>query len=280
VPGTLFVVATPLGNLDDLSPRALGTLRAVGTIACEDTRRTTRLLARYQVEVPVVSCHCFNEADRLEPILERLRAGEDIALVSDGGTPVVSDPGMLLVRAALAEGLHVSPLPGPSAVATLLSVAGLPADRYVFDGFLPHRAGERRRRLRELADERRTLVIFEAPHRLPESLADIEEVFGPREVVLGREMTKLHETIWTGTAGELAERLRGERVRGEITLAIAGCGERTAEADETARRIAACWRESLERAGGDRRLALRRASRELGLGRAELQRRLSELRMG
>jgi 16S rRNA (cytidine1402-2'-O)-methyltransferase len=275
--GTLFVVATPLGNLDDLSPRALSTLRSVAAIACEDTRRTSRLLARYDVDVATVSCHKFNERQRLEPILERLRAGDDVALVSDGGTPAVSDPGALLVRTALGEGLRVCPLPGPSAVATLLSVSGLPADRFVFDGFLPHRAGERRRRLRELRDESRTIVLFEAPHRLPAALRDIEEVLGPRQIVVGRELTKLHETILTGTAGELAKQLETERVRGEITLVLAGCGEETGQADATARRIVGCWRDALHANAGDRRAALRWAARALGLRKAELQRRLTEL---
>lgn len=276
-PGTLFVVATPLGNLDDLSPRALSTLRSVAAVACEDTRRTSRLLARYDVDVATVSCHKFNERQRLEPILKRLRAGEDVALVSDSGTPTVSDPGALLVRTALGQGIRVSPLPGPSAVATLLSVSGLPADRFVFDGFLPHRAGERRRRLRELRDESRTIVLFEAPHRLPAALRDIEEVLGPRAIVLGRELTKLHETILAGTAGEIAKQLGAERVRGEITLVLAGSGEGTGESDATAKRIVACWRDALRATGGDRRAALRRAARETGLRKAELQRRLAEL---
>jgi len=277
VSGTLFVVATPLGNLDDLSPRARRTLGDVAVVACEDTRRTSHLLARYEIDVPTLSCHRFNERQRLEPVLQRLRSGEDVALVSDGGTPAVSDPGALLVHAALEEGIRVCPLPGPSAVATLLSASGLPADRYVFEGFLPHRAGERRRRLRELRAETRTLVLFETPHRIQGALADIEEVLGPRRVVLGRELTKLHETILTGTASRLGEQLGGERVRGEITLVVAGCGSGEAEVDHTAGRIATCWREALEAHGGDRRAALRQASRELGLRKAELQRRLGEL---
>lgn len=283
--GTLFVVATPLGNLDDLSPRALHTLRSVAAVACEDTRRTARLLARHRVAVPTLSCHRFNERQRLEPILERLRSGEDVALVSDGGTPGVSDPGALLVRAVLDEGLRVTPLPGPSAVTTLLSASGLPADRYVFDGFLPHRAGERRKRLRELKRERRTVVLFETPHRLLDALRDIEEVLGPRRVVLGRELTKVHETILAGSAGPLADRIGAadaEPVRGEITVAIAGradCEDDTGS-DAAARRIAACWEQTLREAGGDRRVALRRAAKALGMGRAEMQRRLDELDAG
>ena len=245
VSGTLFVVATPLGNLDDLSPRARHTLGEVAVVACEDTRRTSHLLARYTIDVPTISCHRFNERQRLEPVLERLRAGDDVALVSDGGTPGVSDPGALLVHAALEEGIRVCPLPGPSAVATLLSASGLPADRYVFDGFLPHRAGERRRRLRELQPESRTIVLFETPHRIQLALRDIDEVLGGRRIVLGRELTKLHETILSGTAAQLAQQLGDVQVRGEITLIVAGHGESDAETDLTAQRIALCWREAL-----------------------------------
>ena len=277
--GQLFVVATPLGNLDDLSPRALRTLRSVSLVACEDTRRTAKLLARHGVDVPTVSCHKFNESRRIEPILVRLRGGEDVALVSDGGTPGISDPGALLVRIALCEGIRVAPVPGPSAAATLLSVSGLAADRYVFEGFLPHRAGERRRRLRELRDEPRTLVLFEAPHRLVATLRDIEEVIGARDLVLGRELTKVYETILIGTPRELAARLHEGEVRGEITLVMAGRGERNTvgEVDSRARQILECWRETLLEVDGDRRAALRRAARTLGMGRAELQRRLTEV---
>ena len=275
--GTLFVVATPLGNLEDLSPRARRTLGAVTAIACEDTRRTRRLLARHGIDVPTLSCHRFNERQRLEPVLGRLEAGEDIALVSDGGTPGVSDPGALLVRTALDRGIRVSPLPGPSAVATMLSASGLPADRFVFDGFLPHRAGERRRRLRELCNETRTIVVFETPHRLLEALRDIQEVLGPRRIVLGRELTKMHETILCGSAADLALRFERDAPRGEFTLVLEGRADGDVEGDATARNISVQWRESLRLAGGDRRVALRRTARRLGLSRPELQRRLDEL---
>lgn len=277
--GKLHVVATPLGNLGDLSPRAVETLRGVALIACEDTRRTARLLAAHGIERPMVSCHRFNEASRLEPLLARLVAGEELALVSDGGTPGVSDPGMRLVRAALDAGVTVSPVPGPSAVAALLSVAGLPAERFVFEGWLPHRAGERRRRLRELAAEPRTVVLFEAPHRIRAALADIDAVMGTRTVVLGRELTKLHETIVRGRAAEVARRLAAD-VRGEITLALGPLepGTPVDAADADAGRVREAWRSALAATGGDRRTALRHAARELGLARAELWRRLGELR--
>ena len=278
MPGTLYVIATPLGNLEDLSQRALETLRAVSCIACEDTRRTSRLLARYEIRATLLSCHRFNEAARLDPLLLRLRGGDDVALVSDGGTPGVSDPGARLVRTVLDAGLAVRPIPGPSAVTTLLSASGLDADRYVFDGFLPHRGGERRRRLRELVDEPRTLVVFESPRRLRDTLADIAAIFGERTVVLGRELTKLHETILRGSAAELLDRAPGE-ARGEVTLGIAGAGAEPGPGATTAAipAIVSAWRRALEAAGGDHRAALRRAAREVGLRRAELYRRLVEL---
>jgi len=247
-------------------------------VACEDTRRTSKLLTRYDLTLQTVSCHKFNERARLEPILARLRQGEQVVLVSDGGTPGIADPGALLVSAALDEGIEVSPLPGPSAVTTLLSVSGLPADRYVFEGFLPHRAGERRRRLRGLRDETRTVVLFETPHRIRDALQDIEAVLGDRPLVLGRELTKLHETILRGTAAEILSGL-DDPVRGEISLVLAGADPERAgrDADVGAQQTLELWRGELEQAGGDRRLALRRAARASGLKRAELYRRLLEL---
>jgi len=236
------------------------------------------LLARFGIETPTLSCHRFNERARLDPVLERLRSGQDVALVSDGGTPGIADPGALLVRAAADAGIRVCPVPGPSAVTTLLSASGLPADRYVFEGFLPHRAGERRRRLRELRGETRTLVLFEAPHRILAALEDLDRIFGDRPIVLGRELTKLHETILRGSAAEIAAALGGE-VKGEITIAIAGASadDRVGDPDPESRRILCAWRDALAAEGGDRRAALRRAGRTLGLRRAELYRALAEL---
>jgi len=279
VAGTLYVVATPLGNLDDLSARARDVLGRVSCIACEDTRRTSKLLARFGLDTPTLSCHRFNERARLEPVLERLGRGEDVALVSDGGTPGVSDPGARLVDAALASGLRVSPVPGPSAVVALLSVCGFDADRFVFDGFLPHRAGERRRRLRELAAERRTVVVFETPHRILATLDDLAEILGDRVVVLGREVTKVHETILRGPAAELRPALEAGPVRGEITLVVrgAGRGEEIPARGEADTRVLDVWREELERAGGNRRDALRAASSRLDMKRPALFRRLAEL---
>jgi len=278
-PGTLYVVATPIGNLDDASPRALRVLGQASLVACEDTRRTAQLLERFALAVPTVSCHRFNERDRLQELLERLRAGHDVALVSDGGTPGVSDPGRLLVEAALDAGLPVSPVPGPSAVATLLSASGLPSDRFVFEGFLPARPGERRRRLRALRDETRTLVLFEAPHRLMDTLQDLAVIFGERRLVLGRELTKVHETVLRGSARELATSLAEGPVRGEITLAVAGADAAADAGEDEAQATAVreAWAAALVASGGDRRDALRRAAKVLGMGRAALWRRLDEL---
>ena len=210
---TLHVLATPLGNLDDLSPRARDVLAKARLVACEDTRRTSKLLARFGIEAKLIALHKFSERERLEPVLAVLRGGGEVALVSDGGTPGVADPGALLVAAALDEGIRVSPVPGPSAVVALLSVSGLPSDRFFFEGFLPARGGERRRRLRELAALRDAWVFYEAPHRIRETLADLAEVLGTRRLVLGRELTKIHETVVRGSATEILATL-DEEVRG------------------------------------------------------------------
>ncbi len=280
MPGTLYVVATPIGNLDDLAPRARRVLSEVALIACEDTRHTAKLLARFGIDNRMLSCHKFNERERLEPILTALRAGHDVALVSDGGTPGVSDPGALLVGAVHDAGLRVSPIPGPSAVVAVLAVAGFEGTRFVFEGFLPHRVGERRRRLRELRDETRTIVAFETPHRIAAALRDIGDVFGrERALALGRELTKQHETVLRGTATEVASALTRQPLRGEIVLAIAGATGRPTptEDDRAVERVRAAWSAALAEAGGDRREALRRAARALGLKRAELRRYLDEL---
>jgi 16S rRNA (cytidine1402-2'-O)-methyltransferase len=276
VAGTLHVVATPLGHLDDLSPRARETLSRAALIACEDTRRTAKLLAHCGLAVPMVAIHKFSERERLESVLDVLRGGGDVALVSDGGTPAISDPGVLLVAAAAAAGVTVSPIPGPTAVAAILSVAGLPADRFVFDGFLPPRAGERRNRLRELAQEARTVIVYEAPHRLRALLTDLEEVFGDRAIVLGRELTKVHETILRGSPQEVASRLGDGEVKGEIAIAIAGYDAASAPGPAAMDRLAEVWADALTASGGDVRGALKAASKTLGIKKPEVWRRLAE----
>lgn len=295
-PGTLFVVATPLGNLEDLSPRARRVLAEVDLVACEDTRRTGNLLQRFELSKRLVSFHKFNEAGRTGAVIEHLESGGSVALVSDGGTPGVSDPGSALVAAAHASGIPTVAVPGPSAPTALLSVSGFSGDRFVFEGFLPHRAGERRARLRELADERRTVVFLESPHRIVETLRDLDAIFGDRPTVIGRELTKLHEAVARGTAATLGTNLEATGAeRGEFTIAIEGvaprgdaegnarghgaeppAGRGRTRDDEEAARVADAWRRALDAEGGDHRRALRRAARELGTRRSELQRTLVE----
>jgi 16S rRNA (cytidine1402-2'-O)-methyltransferase len=223
--GRLQVIATPIGNLADLSARAREALSGADLIAAEDTRRTRILLKSLGIAKPLVSLHDHNEAQRVPGLMERLAAGETIALVSDAGTPLLSDPGLQLVQAATRAGFEVQAIPGPSAITSALAVAGLPAGRFCFEGFLPAREHERRAALGRLADEPRTLVFFEAPHRIRKTLADMAAEFGvARRAVVARELTKAHETLYHGTLGELLERAQAEEnfARGEITLVVHG----------------------------------------------------------
>jgi 16S rRNA (cytidine1402-2'-O)-methyltransferase len=218
-------VATPIGNLADLSPRAREALAGADLVAAEDTRRTQALLSAIGVSRPLVSLHEHNETGRVSTLLAELAQGRRVALVSDAGTPLLSDPGFALVRAAAAAGIEVRAIPGASAVTAALSVAGLPTDRFVFEGFLPARGGERQAALARLAAEPRTLVLFEAPHRIAATLAELVPLFGAgRPAVVARELTKLHESVYRGTLAELAERAGSDTnfTRGEITLLIAG----------------------------------------------------------
>lgn len=223
--GRLEVVATPIGNLGDLSSRAREVLAAADLIAAEDTRRTAQLLSAIGVAGELISLHDYNEAARIGQLVKQLEAGKVIALVSDAGTPLLSDPGFGLVRAAVAAGIQVRAIPGASAVTAALSIAGLATDRFAFEGFLPARAGERRALLARLAAETRTLVLFEAPHRIVATLADLARSFGEeRAAVVTRELTKLHESVYRGTLGELCAMARDDAdfARGEITVVVAG----------------------------------------------------------
>jgi 16S rRNA (cytidine1402-2'-O)-methyltransferase len=218
--GTLFIVGTPIGNLNDITFRALETLRAVVLIAAEDTRRAGLLLQRFEIDKPILSLFEHNEAARIDRILRELESG-DVALISEAGMPGLADPGYDLVRAAIQRGVTVTPIPGPSAAVTALVASGLPTDAFVFLGFLPRRSPDRRRLLREVARERRTLVAYEAPHRLADALGDIQAVLGDRAIAVARELTKLHEEIWRGAVAGAREHFSGD-VSGEITLVIAG----------------------------------------------------------
>lgn len=221
--GKLFVVATPIGNLEDLSFRAVKVLKEVDLVAAEDTRHTRKLLQRYGISVPITSCHHHNEAVKLDDLLQRVKNGQSIALVSDAGTPAINDPGRLLISRAHEMQLDVVPVPGPSALTTALSVSGLNARSVLFEGFLPSRRQERRNSLKRLALEPRTVVIFEAPHRIVASIQDIAEAMGEnRRACIAREMTKIHETIRVGNLGELSDWIQhsSEICKGEFVIAI------------------------------------------------------------
>jgi 16S rRNA (cytidine1402-2'-O)-methyltransferase len=223
--GALYVVATPIGNLEDISARALRVLREVDCIAAEDTRHTGQLLRHFGIGTPLLSLHEHNEHARLEQIIARLREGKTVALVSDAGTPLISDPGFPLVRELRWQGLKVIPVPGPSSVLAALSVAGLPTDRFVFEGFLPPKTAARRERLQTLAGEERTLVFLEASHRVADTLSDLAAVFGPeRWVVVARELTKRFEEVHGAPLGQLAAWLEADpcRQRGEFVLVAQG----------------------------------------------------------
>lgn len=225
VPGTLYIVATPIGNLEDMSARARRVLGEVDLIAAEDTRHSGKLLQHFGITTPLLSLHEHNETQRVQRLLEELRSGRSVALISDAGTPLISDPGYELVRAAHAAGITVSPVPGPSALTAALSAAGLPTDRFVFEGFLPARGAARRARLEALAGEPRTLVFYESVHRLADSLDDMRSVLGAaRHAVLAREISKLHEAFHAGTLQDLAgwARTKAFPGRGEFVLLVAG----------------------------------------------------------
>ena len=233
--GRLQVVATPIGNMADLSGRAREALESADLIAAEDTRHTLALLQVIGVSRPLLSLHSYNESQRVPDLLARLEAGENIALVSDAGTPLLSDPGFELVSRAAEAGYQVEAIPGPSAITTALAVAGLPTHRFCFEGFLPARERERRAELSRLAHEVRTLVFFEAPHRIADTLTDLEAEFGgDRQAVVARELTKTHETIYRGTLADLAAQARGDAnfQRGEITIVVHGAPVTTSTVDQ------------------------------------------------
>ena len=247
-PGSLWVVATPIGHRDDFTARAVQTLRQVAVIAAEDTRHSRPLLQHYGIDTPLVALHEHNEREAVDVLVQRLLGGESVALISDAGTPLISDPGFRLVRAARAAGVRCVPVPGACAAIAALSVAGLPSDRFVFEGFLPSKSAARRARLQELAGDPRTLIFYESSHRVAESLADMREVFGgDREAVLARELTKLFETVIGEPRDQLAERVVADpdQQRGECVLLVAGRGEEVDARLAEGQRVFAILREEL-----------------------------------
>ena len=264
--GCLYLVATPIGNLEDITLRALRILKGADQIACEDTRHTQKLLNHYNIQKPLVSYHEHNEMTRAPELVLAMEQGAQIALVSDAGMPLVSDPGYRLVTLALRHHLPVVPIPGPSALLAALSASGLPNEEFLFAGFLPARTGERRRALERLRIEDRTIILYEAPHRIEETLADARDVLGDRPACLAREVTKLHEEFRRGTLSELTASLSEKPARGEITLLIGAVPpeERSVQRDSS-QSLAERVDELIRQAKLDRREALKLAAKERGI---------------
>jgi len=285
----LYIVATPIGNLDDITLRALDVLRRVDRIACEDTRQTQKLLNHFQIATRTVSCHEHNERERSRELIQELKNGGRIALVTDAGTPAVSDPGSWLVREAIAAGVSVIPVPGANAALSALVASGLSAEEFVFLGFLPEKAGARRTRLEKLAAQPRestqTLIFYEAPHRILDTLADLESIWDPAlRTVVARELTKVHEEFLRGTVSEVRQQLATrDRMRGEITLLIEAPARTpssgaSASLSATHERIADRVARMQAEAGIDEKEALKRLARELGRSKSELYRELQRER--
>lgn len=269
----LYVVATPIGNLEDITLRALRVLREADLIACEDTRHTQKLLNHFEITTPTQSYHEHNEAARARELVEKIEGGARIALVSDAGTPGVSDPGERVIRATLDRGLKVIVVPGPAALISALVVSGLPTDEFRFVGFLPPRSGDRRSRLEGLCDAHETLIFYEAPHRIVDMVSDLEAIFGrDRRIAIAREVTKKHEEFLRGTVGQIAAELRKrESAKGEITVIVERKGEEQASPQQ---QVTVCdrLRELMATDGLDEKAALKQAAREFNIPRSQAYR--------
>jgi 16S rRNA (cytidine1402-2'-O)-methyltransferase len=266
MPGILYVVASPIGNLEDITLRALRILREAAFIACEDTRHTRKLLDHYGISKPAISYHEHNESARAAEIIERLESGDSVALVSDAGTPLISDPGYRVVAAAIAAGITVVPIPGANAAVTALSASGLPTDAFRFCGFLPPKSSQRRKLLEQLKPETCTLIFYEAPHRIQEALEDIAAVMGNREVVIARELTKLHEEFLRGKPADLQP-----SARGEITILIGKATEPDPSDTPIPDQVAA-----LEKQGVPRMDAIKQVAKSRGLSKREVYKAVSD----
>lgn len=282
----LYLVATPIGNLGDITLRALDVLQRVDRIACEDTRQTQKLLNHFQIATPSISCHQHNEHQRTQELLDSLKAGGRIAIVSDAGMPGISDPGGWLAAEAIAAGVAVIPIPGANAALSALVASGLPTDEFHFIGFLPEKAGARRTRLEAIAaevqrgDAPRTLVFYEAPHRILETLADLESIWGPAvRIVLARELTKIHEEFLRGTVADVRLNLAArERIRGEITLLVEARPRAQTETGSAPEKIAVRVARLQAEDGIDEKEALKRIARERGQSKSEVYRELQRER--
>lgn len=275
--GTLYVVATPIGNLEDLTYRAARVLSEVDLIACEDTRHSQKLLNHYGIKTKTLSYHEHNERDRAGELLTSIKSGLSVALVSDAGTPGISDPGFRVVRMALEAGLRVVPIPGPTALVSALVASGLPSDEFFFAGFLPARSGARRTRLADLAAIPSTLVFYEAPHRIVASLEDARGILGEREAVVARELTKMHEEVLRGRLSELADKLSqaAHEPRGEMVVVIDRNLIESKDEDSKSHYSVASIVAGFEAEGFDARSALKKSARQLGISRDEAYRRLT-----
>ena len=277
MPASLYVVSTPIGNLEDITLRALSTLKAVGLIAAEDTRRTSILLRHFGITTPTTSLHEHNEHQKLPQLLQKLAEGQDIALVSDAGTPLVADPGQRLVAAAIKKRVRVIPIPGASSVLSALAVSGLPADTFVFAGFAPARSNERKLWLQGFADEQRPIVIFETPHRIQRTLADMPAILGDRPITIARELTKIHEEIITTTIYKVND--LNIRAKGEFTLVIGQSpppDRSTAIVDDA--KVAAFFYHLTNDDGVARRVALKQTALRFGLSTKDIYRTVESLK--
>lgn len=266
MPGTLFIVSTPIGNLEDITLRALRVLKEVDVIAAEDTRHSRKLLTHFGIETPLISYFGAKEKIKAEAVMARLNEGKDVALISDAGTPGISDPGAVLVGRAVEAGLRVVPVPGASALTAALSASGLPTERFLFIGFLPPKATQRRKALELLHLEKNTTIFYEAPHRVLEAVEDMEEAFGgERRAAMAREITKIHEEFFRGTLEELSQYLAGSTIAGEYVIIVEGRSDKEISEDQALREMKA-----LMKSGVSRRDAARRVAEAYGLSRKRL----------
>ncbi|MCS7203191.1 MAG: 16S rRNA (cytidine(1402)-2'-O)-methyltransferase [Thermodesulfovibrio sp.] len=263
--GRLYIVSTPIGNLEDITLRALDTLKKVDYIACEDTEHSLKLLNHYGIKKPLISYWSQKEKVRAEEIIQKIKSGNNVALITDAGTPGISDPGAVVIKRAIEEDIEVIPIPGPSALTAALSISGLPSDEFTFIGFLPVRQSQRRKKLLELSSERRTLVFYEAPHRIIQSLYDMLEVLGDRYVAVARELTKIYEEVVRGRLKEVLEKLENSKVAGEYVIVLEGASESQTNLDEAVRKV-----KELIKKGKGRKEAVKVVSELYGISKREL----------
>lgn len=266
--GNLYIVSTPIGNLEDITFRAVKTLKEVDVIAVEDTRHSLKLLNYYGISKPLISYWSEKEKVRSEEILEKLMSGLSVALITDSGTPGISDPGAVIIKKAIDKGIKVIPIPGPSALIAALSISGLPTEEFIFVGFLPNKKTQRQKKLKELALQQRTLVFYEAPHRILETLSDLEQIFGDRKLVLTREMTKLHEEVLRGSISEIINTLRNKNIAGEYVLVVEGKKRGSISLEEALNEV-----KSIMKKGKGRKEAVKIVAEDYGISKKELYER-------